>query len=96
MHPIALVLALFVLLTPCARADTSISATALLDRARNATGGSAWDQVATIRRTYTHVPAEGATETGTGIVDVHSGRYAAEAASTNGLPLRFGWDGQRN
>jgi hypothetical protein len=96
MPPIALVLALFVLLAPCARADTSNSAATLLDRARNATGGSAWDQVAIIRRSYTYVPADGATQTGTGIVDVHSGRYAAEAASTNGLPLRFGWDGQRN
>ena len=97
MHPLTLVLALSLLVVSHdVRANTANSATTLLERARNATGGSAWDQVATIRRSYTSVPGEGATENGTEIVDARSGRYAAEVASTNGLPMRFGWNGQRN
>lgn len=78
------------LLAPAVHAD---DARALLERAKLATGGAAWDQVASMRRTYTEAGAKGTT--GTDLTDVQSGRYAAEVTTASGLPLRFGWDGQR-
>ena len=80
------------LLAPLARAD---AARDLLENAKRATGGGAWDQVASMRRDYTTVAANGAAEAGDDLTDVRSGRYAASVATPSGLPLRFGWDGQR-
>lgn len=97
MFRIAFFLSLLLLLSPlCARADTYSHAVALLESAKQATGGLAWDKVESIRVVYTSVFDEMVTERGTELRELPSGRYIAEVASTNGLPLRFGWDGQRN
>lgn len=85
-------------LAPRAHAD---DAGALLDQAKRATGGAAWDQVASMHRVYTTARADGDTHdmhdmhAGDDLTDVQSGRYAASVATPSGLPLRFGWDGQR-
>jgi predicted aspartyl protease len=78
-----------------ARADTTDAAKALLAQARQATGGAAWDQVASMRRTYSSVIDDGSADMGTELTDVETGRYAASVDTAAGLPLRFGWDGQR-
>jgi hypothetical protein len=82
-------------LSALAHADSAPAARALLERARQATGGAAWDQVAGMRRTYTDVVDQGAPEAGTELRDVANGRHAIEA-NTNGLPSRYGWDGERS
>lgn len=96
MHRPALLFILSLpLLTACAQADTSAAASALLARAKQATGGAAWDQVASTRRIYTNILDNGETDAGSELTDVQSGRYAATIATPSGLPLRFGWDGKR-
>lgn len=90
----ALILPLL-LLTGCARADTGAAARALLAQAKEATGGAAWDQVATTRRIYTNILDNGETDAGNELTDVQSGRYSATIATPTGLPLRFGWDSKR-
>jgi len=96
MHPTLLALILpLAMLAGCARADTSAAARALLAQARDATGGAAWDQVASTRRIYTNILDNGETDAGNELTDVQSGRYAATIATPAGLPLRFGWDGKR-
>ena len=78
-----------------ARSDTADAAKALLAQARQATGGAAWDQVASMRRVYTSAIDGGAADKGEEVLDVETGRYAASVDTAAGLPLRFGWDGQR-
>jgi hypothetical protein len=78
-----------------ARSDTTEAAKALLAQARQATGGSAWDQVTSMRRVYSSQIDGGAADQGTELLDVETGRYAASVDTATGLPLRFGWDGQR-
>jgi predicted aspartyl protease len=96
MHPKVLALILpLTLLNGCAQADTSAAARALLAQAKQATGGAAWDQVASTRRIYTNILDNGETDAGSELTDVQSGRYAATIATPSGLPLRFGWDGKR-
>lgn len=88
-------LAALSMLTGCARADTAAAAQALLARAKQATGGAAWDRVASMRRTFTDATGAGDKATVVELVDVENGRFAATVENATGLPLRFGWDGQR-
>jgi hypothetical protein len=83
------------LLAPSAHADTAAAARALLAQAKQATGGAAWDKVASMRRTYTDLLDNGETDQGLELTDVENGRYAATIDTPAGPPLRFGWDGKR-
>jgi len=78
-----------------ARSDTTEAAKALLAQAQQATGGAAWDQVASMRRVYTSAIDSGATDKAEELTDVETGRYATSVDTAAGLPLHFGWDGQR-
>lgn len=93
MRRFAFLLAAVLALPACA--DTSRAARTLLAQAKQATGGNAWDQLASMRRVYTNVLENGETDAGSELTDVLTGRYAASVATPTGLPLRFGWDGQR-
>lgn len=96
MHPNVLIplLSLALLAVP-AHADTAAAARTLLAQAKQATGGAAWDKVTSMRRIYTEVLDNGDTDKGTELTDVENGRYATTIEAATGLPLRFGWDGQR-
>jgi hypothetical protein len=96
MHPkFAIPLLSLVLFALPAHADTAAAARTLLAQAKQATGGAAWDTVTSMRRSYTDVLDNGDTDKGLEVTDVENGRYAATIETATGLPLRFGWDGQR-